>query len=138
VILKLENENSHAGNMTNTLNQADLKEKSLYTNANNNNTAEIRNPGLGADPNSTYDNFNQNMLNMQQQNNINNLISHQNMMNENLQMNLQNKNIQLSGINSAFNPTGKANPMVHPMNNSNIAHPQQNMNKGNFSIRAGK
>jgi hypothetical protein len=136
VILKLENENSHAGKMTNTLNQADLKEKSLYTNTNNNNTAEIRNPGFGADPNSTCDNFNQNMLNMQQQNNMNNLISHQNMMNENLQMNLQNKNIQLSGINSAFNPMGKANPMMHPMNSSNIAHPQQNM--GNFSIRAGK
>lgn len=142
MILKHENEGSYAGNMTNTLNQADLKEKSHYTNANNNNnTAEIRNQGYVADPNSTYDNYNQNMLNMQQhqqqqQNSINNLINQQ-LLNENLQMSMQNKNIQIAGINSAFNPINKSNPMMHLMNSPNIAHSQQNMNLVNFSNRTG-
>ena len=130
--------------MTNSLNQDNQKEKSLYTNTNqnnNNNTAEIRNHGFAADPNSTYDNFNQNMLNMQQQQqqtNMNNLINHQNILNENLQMNLQNKNMQINSLNSAFNPMGKGNPMMHLMNSPNIAHAQQNLNMANFSGRTGK
>lgn len=142
---KQENEGSYAGNMTNTLNQGDLKEKSHYTNTNqNNNTAEVRNPGFAADPNSTYDNFNQNMLNMQQQqqqqqNNMNSLINHQNLLNENLQMNMQqNKNLQLNSMNSAFNPMSKGNPMMHLMNSPNMAHPQQNINMSAFTARAGK
>lgn len=131
---KQENEGSYAGNMTNPLNQSDLKEKSLYTNTNiNNNTAEIR-TGFQQDPNSTYDNNNQNILNIQQQSNLTNIMNHQNLYNDNMGMNLQNKNMPINNFNNNMN---KGNHMLHLMNSPNLGNPT-NLNVNNFGNRTGK
>ncbi len=116
-----------------------MRDKSIYTNTNvNNNTAEIRNTGFQQDPNSTFDNFNQNLINIQQHSNLtnsnlSNIMNHQNIYNDNMQINTQNKNIQINNFNNSIS---KGNQIIHLMNSPKMKN-QSNMNVNNF-VRTGK
>lgn len=120
---KQENEGTYTQNL-NMHNTADIKEKSIYPNANNNNSSNFQ-----QEANSTYDNFNQNLLNL-------NMMSHPNLLNDNLQMAMASKNLQMNNMNNTFNQI-KSNNLLHMMMSNPNLSAQQAMNISNFS-RAGK